>query len=108
LNKRERDREALARYEAAVLAARGRALEAGCARAELFEAVMADPEVIAATHEPAVRDAIVTLEAKRLLATEPDLLRAAENGYSGAKDRLFSKLEMKLRMKELKWQRLEC
>jgi hypothetical protein len=93
----KRDNEAMARYEAAVLAARGRALENECPREGLIKAILADPEVVAVGSEPAVHHAIITREAKRLLSTEPDLLLAAGNDYPGAKDRLLSKIRMKLR-----------
>ena len=95
----KRGSEALARFEAVVMAARSRAGGRGLSREERIAAILADPEVIAVRKEPAVRDAVITREAERLLSTEPDLLRAAENRYPGAKERLLSKLEMKLRKK---------
>jgi hypothetical protein len=97
----ERESEAMARYEAAVLAARGRALQKECTREEMIEAVLADPEVVAVGCEPAVRHTILTQEAERLLRMEPDLLRATENGYPGARERLLSKIRMKLRRKRM-------
>jgi hypothetical protein len=102
----KRNREAMARYEAAVLAARSRALENGCTGEELTQAVLADPEVEAVGNEPEVRRAILAQESIRLLNSEPDLLLAYQNDYPGAKDRLLGKIGTRIRRARLagSWQ----